>query len=150
MTTRPPADRVIHQAVLDALRDDAVVDETDVGVEVDDGIVTLTGTVSTWTRRAAAARAAHRAPGVRDVANDIEVRLPGVVGRSDTDVAAAVRAAIDAQPELAGADVTTTVVGGVVTLDGAVRTGAQRDVLDGCLRALSVVRGVVNRVAVRS
>lgn len=143
------ADRDLHQAVLAALRDDPLVDETDVGVEIDAGVVTLTGTVSTWARRNAAARAAHRVRGVRGVANDIEVRLPGVVGRSDIDVAAAVRAALDEIALLSGAEVMPTVTGGVVTLTGAVADEAQRDAAEACLRDLPLVRGIVNRLRVR-
>lgn len=39
-------DAQLHRRVLDELKWDTRVDETDVGVEVDDGVVTLTGTVS--------------------------------------------------------------------------------------------------------
>jgi osmotically-inducible protein OsmY len=143
-------DRAIHQHVLDRLRVDPVVDELDVGVEVDDGVVTLTGTVSTWKRRDAAARAAHEAPGVRDVANDIEVRLPGMRGRTDADVAAAVRAALDDEPALAAAAITTTVSGGVVVLTGTVGEEAAAEVAEACLRDIPIVRGIVNRLSVRA
>jgi BON domain len=44
------------------------VGPTDVGLEVDDGVVTLTGTVSSWAKRHAAQEAAHRVAGVLDVA----------------------------------------------------------------------------------
>jgi osmotically-inducible protein OsmY len=39
---------------------------------MDDGVVTLTGTVSSSAKRHAAQEAAHRVAGVLDVANDIE------------------------------------------------------------------------------
>jgi osmotically-inducible protein OsmY len=144
------ADRAIHRRVLDRLRVDPVVDELDVGVEVDDGVVTLTGTVSTWKRREAAARAAHEVPGVRDVANDIEVRLPGMRGRTDADVAAAVRAALDEEPGLDATAITTTVSGGVVMLTGTVRGAAEVEVAESCLREISIVRGIVNRLSLRT
>jgi hypothetical protein len=44
-------DSEIQQAVLRELRWDTRVDETDAGVEVDAGVVTLTGTVSSWAKR---------------------------------------------------------------------------------------------------
>jgi len=46
-------DAQIQHDVLDELKWDTRVKETDVGVEVNDGIVTLTGTVDSWTARTA-------------------------------------------------------------------------------------------------
>ena len=57
-------DSEIQQAVLRELKWDTRVEETDVGVEVDAGVVTLTGTVSNWGKRIAAQQAAHRVAGV--------------------------------------------------------------------------------------
>jgi osmotically-inducible protein OsmY len=55
----------IQQAVLHfELKWDTRVEETDVGVEVDAGVVTLTGTVGSWAMRMAAQEAAHRVAGV--------------------------------------------------------------------------------------
>ena len=80
-------DRRIQLDVLGELKWDTRVEETDVGVEVDDGVVTLTGTVSSNAKRIAAQEAAHRVAGVLDVVNDIQVHLPGSLERTDTEVA---------------------------------------------------------------
>ena len=79
-------DSQIQQAVLRELKWDTRVEETDVGVEVDAGVVTLTGTVSSWAKRFAAQEAAHRVAGVLDVANDIQVKLPSDKHRNDTEI----------------------------------------------------------------
>jgi osmotically-inducible protein OsmY len=49
-------DEAIQEDVLDELAFDNEVKVTDVGVEVDDGVVTLTGTVETFAMRQAAER----------------------------------------------------------------------------------------------
>ena len=69
-------DLEIEQAVLCELKWDTCVEETDVGVKVDAGVVTLTGAVSSWAKRMAAQGAAHRVAGVLYVANDVHV-VPG-------------------------------------------------------------------------
>ena len=74
-------DARIHHDVLEELAWDPHVDETEVGVEVDRGVVTLTGTVTSWAKRAAAQDAARRVVGVLDVANDIQVKTPGGLDR---------------------------------------------------------------------
>jgi hypothetical protein len=73
-------DHAIHQAVLQELIWDMQVEETEVGVEVDQGVVTLTGTVRSYAKKMAAQEAAHRVTGVLDVANDIQVSVPGTTG----------------------------------------------------------------------
>ena len=74
-------DSEIQLAVLRELGWDSRVDETDIGVEVHRGVVTLTGTVDSYIKRLAAQQAAHRVVGVRDVANDIAVKIPGGCGK---------------------------------------------------------------------
>ena len=98
-------DAQFQQDVLQELRWDTRVKETDVGVKVDRGIVTLTGTVDSWAARLAAQDAAHRVAGVLDVANDLRVKLPTSTERTDADIARAVRAALEWDvlvPDLAG------------------------------------------------
>ncbi len=88
-------DAEIQQDMLREFKWDTRVEETDVGVEVDSGVVTLTGTVSSWAKRMAAQEAAHRVVGVLDVANDIRVKAQGSPGRTDTEIAQAVRRALE-------------------------------------------------------
>ena len=100
--TRTDSD--IQQHVLRELRWDTRVEETEVGVEVEAGVVTLTGTVASWAKRIAAQEAAHRVAGVLDVANDIHVRVPGSRGRTDTEVAHAVVGAAKGTPGVRSID----------------------------------------------
>jgi osmotically-inducible protein OsmY len=87
MSETTSSDARIQLDVIKELKWDTRVNETDVGVEVDGGIVTLTGTVSSFAKAHAAQEAAHRVKGVLDVANTIEVHLPGREGPTDTDLA---------------------------------------------------------------
>ena len=88
-------DTQIHHDVLEELKWDSRVDETEVGVQVARGVVTLTGTVTSWAKRVAAQEAARRVIGVLDVANDIKVKVPGGLARTDTEIAQAVRQALE-------------------------------------------------------
>jgi osmotically-inducible protein OsmY len=116
MTIERTHDAEIQKRVLRELEWDTRVDATDVGVEVHDGIVTLTGTVSSWAKRVAAQRAAHRVAGVRDVANDIAVNVPGSAVRTDTDIAHAVRRALEWHALVPDERIRTTVSEGRVCL----------------------------------
>jgi osmotically-inducible protein OsmY len=145
---RIPKDVALKDAVLEELRWDGRVEETDIGVEVDKGVVTLTGTVSSYTKKLAAAEAAHRVDGVLDVANDITVRLPGSPGHSDTEIATAVRQALQWDVLVPDEDIQSTVTNGVVSLAGTVNTYLQRADAERAVRNLSGVREIVNHLEV--
>lgn len=142
-------DAEIQQDVLRELKWDTRVEETDVGVEVDDGVVTLSGTVTSWGKRHAAAEAAHRVSGVLDVANDIVVKTPGTPGLTDTEIARAVRNALAWDVFVPEARIQSTVSNGVVTLDGSVDSWPELEDAARAVRNLSGVRAVMNLIRIK-
>lgn len=148
--TDTKTDTEIQQDVLRELKWDTRVEETDVGVEVDEGVVTLSGTVSSWGKRYAAAEAAHRLRSVLDVANNIAVRTPGTPGRTDTEIAHAVRNALVWDVFVPDTRIRSTVSAGVVTLEGDVDTWTQHEDTARAVRNLSGVREVVNLIEVKA
>ncbi|HEX9819287.1 MAG TPA: nicotinate phosphoribosyltransferase [Methylomirabilota bacterium] len=141
-------DTQIHHDVLEELKWDSRVDETEVGVEVDNGVVTLTGTVTSWAKRMAAEEAAHRVSGVLDVANDVKVRIPGELTRTDTEIAQAVRRTLEWDVFVPDERITSTVSDGWVTLDGTVERWSECDDTERAVRNLTGVKGVANRITV--
>jgi len=144
----PKTDGEIHRSVLEELRWDPRVDETDVGVEVDRGVVTLTGTVTSWAKRVAAQAAARRVAGVLDVANDIAVKIPGGPTRTDTEIAQAVRQALHWDVFVPDERITSTVTNGRVTLAGTVDRLVERDDAERAIRNLTGVTGVTSDITV--
>jgi osmotically-inducible protein OsmY len=142
-------DTQIHHDVLEELKWDSRVDETEVGVEIDKGVVTLTGTVTGWAKRVAAEEAARRVIGVLDVANDIKVKIPGGLARTDTEIAQAVRHALQWDVFVPEEEIRSTVSDGWVTLDGTVENWSQRNDAARAVRNLTGVKGVANRITVK-
>ena len=138
----------LQRDVQDELRWDTRVKEAAVGVEVTAGVVTVNGTVDSWTARLAAQEAAHRVSGVLDVANDIQVKLPGSHMRNDTDIAQAVRHALEWDILVPQEQIRTTVTNGIVLLEGKVDFWSQFDDAARCVRNLAGVREVQNRITV--
>jgi osmotically-inducible protein OsmY len=138
----------IHHDVLEELKWDSRVDETEVGVQVAGNVVTLTGTVTSWAKRSAAQEAARRVIGVLDVANDIKVKLPGGLARTDTEIAQAVRRALEWDVFVPEEQITSTVTDGWVTLEGTVERWSQREDAERAVRNLTGVKMVVNKVTV--
>src|SRR5258707_6121844 len=89
------SDAEIRDDVIEELRWDPQIPDPDaIGVAVKDGAVTLTGHTSSYAEKLAAARAAERVYGVKAVANDLEVKLPGAP-RDDSDIATAIAHILD-------------------------------------------------------
>ena len=119
-------DTQVRQDTLDELERDWRFKPAEVGVEVDAGVGTLTGTVSSYTKLLAAADIAANIAGVRGVANELTVRTPGTGVPNDTDIAGAVRNALKWDPDVPDEDVEVLVRNGTVTLKGTVDYWYQR------------------------
>jgi osmotically-inducible protein OsmY len=143
------SDSEIQEAVLRELRWDRRVRETEVGVAVDKGVVTLTGTVNTYGKKIAAEVASHRVRGVLDVANDLQVRLDSAMGRTDTNIAHAVRHALEWSLFVPDTRIMSTVSSGMVALVGDVDTIFERREAERTVEHLAGVTGVRNRIEVK-
>ena len=95
----------------------------------DDGNITLTGTVSYGTERAAAETAVSGLVGVRSVSNDVDISYDVI---SPVDVDLHVQEALDRSALVPDdSDVKTDTKDGVITLTGHVRTWAEHDAVVG-------------------
>jgi osmotically-inducible protein OsmY len=148
LATETRTDTQIQQDVLAELRWDARVQPNEVGVAVKDGVVTLTGWLDSYTKKWAAEETAHRVRGVKAVANDIEVRLPGCSERTDADIAAAAARALEWDVMVPADKIKVTVSKGFVTLEGEVEWHYQREAAERDVRRLVGVKGVSNLVKI--
>jgi osmotically-inducible protein OsmY len=150
MTTKTTVhtDEEIQKDVIEELKWDAHVQPHEIGVAVNDGIVTLTGWVDSYLKRWAAQEAAHRVVGVKAVANEIEVRLPSSAERTDVDIAAAATRALEWHA-LSLDKVEVTVSKGWITLRGEVEWHFQKEAAERAVRNLSGVRGVTNLIVIK-
>jgi osmotically-inducible protein OsmY len=149
MATIVQTDADIQRDVLDEFKWDARIQPNEIGVVVNDGVVTLTGWVNSYSKKWAAEEAAHRVRGVKAVANDIEVRLPSTAERTDADIAAAVTRALEWNAFLDMENIDVTVSNGWVTIRGEVEWQYQRAEAEREARRVKGVKGVSNLITVR-
>jgi osmotically-inducible protein OsmY len=142
-------DRELKEHVQNALDWEPSVDQNDIGVSVDEGVVTLRGTVRSYTERSTAERVTLRVYGVKAVATDLEVRLPSSAARTDTDIAHAVVTALKWNTVVPPDRVTVAVTSGWVTLKGTLEWQYQKDAAARVVRDLTGVRGVNNEIVVK-
>src|SRR5687768_11781504 len=91
----PRNDSDIKKRILLELKWDSRIPWASISVEVVDGVVSLSGDVSSYAQKLAAQEATHRVAGVLDVANEINVKPGNGFMRTDTDIVNAVRNALE-------------------------------------------------------
>ncbi|MHC0441084.1 BON domain-containing protein [Flavobacterium sp. 3-210] len=81
---------VLRKEVIEAIQWEPILSSNEIDVSVDDGIVTLRGTVDNYTQKKEAEQAVKNIAGVKAVVDDIKVDLYFSAIKSDTDIAASV------------------------------------------------------------
>jgi osmotically-inducible protein OsmY len=142
-------DKDLKQHVQSALDWDPSLDASDIGVSVDEGVVTLRGNVASYAEKIIAERVAVRVYGVKAVANDLMVHLVSGFERTDTDIAQSAVAALKWNTVVPKDRVTVTVANGWLTLNGALDWQYQKDAAGRAVRELMGVKGVANNITVQ-
>jgi osmotically-inducible protein OsmY len=127
--------------------DPKVTSPDDIAVAVRDGVVTLSGYVHSYSEKDAAEKAAKRVYGVKGVANDIEVKLPGA--RTDPEIARKAVQGIQNHISLPADRIKVTVRSGWVTLEGSVDWQYQRVLAESAVKKIRGVLGVTNSIEVK-
>src|ERR1700759_51624 len=134
MSTATVSDTELQSDVLDELKWEPSVDAAHIGVSVKNGVVTLSGHVSSYAEKYAAERAAKRVYGVKAVANELDVKLPGSSRRTDEDIAAAAVGALRSNLAVPADKIKVTVSSGWVTLEGEVEWQYQKMAAENAVR----------------
>jgi osmotically-inducible protein OsmY len=141
-------DGEIRDDVIDELQwDPQITDPDAIGVAVQDGAVTLTGSVPTYAEKLYAARATERVYGVKAVANELEVKLAGAP-RDDSQIATAIAHVLENNVQVPEGKVHARVQNGWVTLDGEVEYDYQRREVERMVRQVRGVAGVTDAIKV--
>ena len=146
---RIQTDTELKMDVLAELRYEPSVRITDIGVLVKDGAVTLNGYATNYCEKCDAVSAAKRVAGVRAIADDIEVKLPDSIRRTDGEIAAAAANQIDWSTTIPRNAVEVTVSEGQITLEGEVEWWYQKDAAENAVQYLAGVRGVANLITIK-
>jgi osmotically-inducible protein OsmY len=143
------SDNDLKKAVLDELSWEPSVNAAHIGVTAHNGVITLTGHVENYMHKMGAEKAAGRVKGVKAVAEEIEVKLPFDIKRSDEDIAAAALNRLGWNSMLPEEEVKVKVQKGWVTLTGNVDWHFEKEAAERDVRALSGVIGVSNQLVVK-
>ncbi len=140
----------LQRDVLDAIKWQPLLQAAEIGVTAKDGVVSLTGIVSSFTKKLEAEKAAKGVLGVKAVVEDIHVKFANDLEKTDLDLANEVLSGMKWNWSVPNDKVKVKVEDGWVTLDGAVEWNYQRDAAKNCAADLIGVKGVINNIKVNS
>lgn len=141
-------DMQLHRDVMEELKWEPRTRDAEIGVAVKDGVVTLSGMVSSYAQKLDASKITERLNGVRAVADEIVVKLPNSSARTDTDIAHAAVTALRWNIEVPENAITVKVQDGWVTLHGTAQWQFERNAAAKAVRYLTGVKGVSNLIVV--
>ena len=143
-------DKQLQQDVVAELSWEPSINAAQIGVEVKDGIVTLAGHVGSFAEKWEAEVAAQRVAGVKALAIEMEVTLPGASKRLDQDIARTVENVLAWTTYLPAAAVKVVVEKGWVTLSGEVEWEFQKKAVATAVRYLMGVTGVSDHITIKA
>ena len=143
-------DTQLQNDVMAELKWDSSINANQIGVEVKDGVVTLSGHVDKYGEKWAAERAVQKVTGVKALAVELDVSLPGASNRSDADIARTAENVLEWTTNWPKDHVKVMVEKGWVTLSGELDYEYQRQLASSSVRHLMGVTGVSNQLTIKS
>lgn len=143
-------DNELRTDVIAELNWDPSIRNEDIAIAVKDGVVTLAGVVDTYAQRYLAERAVERVHGVQAFADELTVKLPGAMERSDADLAHAAVNALRWNIIVPADRVQVKVANGWLTLEGELDRFFQKEAAAHAVRYMMGVKGVTNLITLRA
>ncbi|SDE43951.1 Osmotically-inducible protein OsmY, contains BON domain [Pricia antarctica] len=140
------SDAQIKQDILDELVFEPNIDETQIGIIVEDGVVTLSGVVNDYHKKVLANKVAKRIVGVKAVAEDIEVKYGDDFKKTDKEIAKAAVNALEWNAAIPKEKIMVFVEDGYIYLSGKVVWDYERKAAKRVIQNLLGVKGVVNNI----
>ncbi|MEZ5997828.1 MAG: BON domain-containing protein [Hyphomonas sp.] len=141
-------DSELKKRVLDELAYEPQVDASSIGVTARDGVVSIYGHVRSFLERVLAEEAVRRVRGVRAIANEIDVNLPGDAYVGDDEIALRAARIFDWDHLLGKERFSIRVQGGKIDLDGETDALFLKRRAELLLAQLPGVVGVFNHIRV--
>jgi osmotically-inducible protein OsmY len=144
------SNNILRAEVIEAIKWQPLLHSNKIDVAVQDGIVTLAGTVENYTQKREAEETVKHISGVKALVDDVKVNLPLATIRNDKDIAGSVIKALQDNWAVPDHRIVVTVEEGWVTLEGILHWNFQRKAADNAIRYLEGVRGVIDKIKIEA
>jgi osmotically-inducible protein OsmY len=143
------SDLLIQQDVVDELKWAPLLSNSEIGVHVKHGVVTLSGSVDSFAKQMEAEKAAKRVAGVKAVVQHIQVGIAPEWQKSDEEISIAVENALNWHTNVQPGKIKVAVQDGNVRMTGEVEWEYQRGQIQTAVESLIGIRSIANQITVR-
>jgi len=140
----------LQKDVQDAINWEPLLNAAQIGVTAKDGVITLTGTVDSYSKKLEVEDAAKNVSGVKAVAEEIVIKYNDYSKKTDTEIADEIIKAWKWNWEVPEGKIKVKVEQGWVTLEGEVAWNYQRQAAKNIIKNHSGVMGVINNITIKS
>jgi len=140
----------LQKDVQDAIKWEPLLHAAEIGVIAIDGIITLTGTVDSYAKKAEAEDAVKKVTGVKAVVEKIEVQFGTMGKKTDSQIAKEIIEAFKWNWKIPHGEVKIKVEDGWVTLEGDLQWNYQKEAAKKSASNLFGVKGLTNGIIIKS
>lgn len=140
----------LQKDVQDAILWEPLLNAAEIGVTVNDGIVTLDGTVDSYSKKLEAENATKNVAGVKAIVQNINIRFSNSWSKNDNEIAMEVLNALKWNWQVPHEKIKVKVEDGWITLEGELVWNYQSDAAKKAVHHLMGVTGVTNNITIKS
>ncbi len=141
----------LQKDVQDAIKWQPLLNAAEIGVTVNDGVVTLTGVVDSYSKKSEVEDAAKNVAGVKAVVEKLEIKFSHDWGKKDdNEIATEVLNAFKWHWQIPADKIKVKVENGWVTLEGELQYNYQSEAAKDAVKNLLGVTGVSNSIQIKA
>ena len=140
----------LQKDVLNAIKWEPTLHAAEIGVTAKDGVVTLSGNVSSYSKKISAEDAVKKVRGVKAIAEDIIVDLGNIDAKDDSKIANSIVKAYQYFDEVLNDNLKIIVENGNVYLDGQVDWKLRKDAYEESIKNIAGIKKITNVIKVKA
>ena len=142
--------RELQIDVLQAIRWEPLLNLAEIGVDANDGVITLSGIVSSYIKKSQAEDTAKKITGVRAVVEKIEVKFNNDDEKGDAEIAVEVLNALKLNSDVPFDKIQVEVEDGHVTLDGKLEWNHQKQAAQQSVSNVAGIKVLTNNIKIET
>ncbi len=140
----------LQKDVMDAIKWEPLLKAAEIGVTAKDGVVTLSGIVNNYSKKAEAEHAAKNVSGVNAVVEKIEIKFDSNETKNDNILAEEIVTSLKSKWDIPDNKVKVKVENGWITLDGELHWNYQKQSAIRSINSISGITGITNNIVIKS
>jgi osmotically-inducible protein OsmY len=143
------ANEKLQKDLQNAIKFEPLLQASEIGIVEKDGVVTLTGTVDSYSKIIEAENIVKKVPGVKVIVDKMEVDYK-YFNKNDNEIAVEIINILKWNLNILQEKLVIKILGGWIYLDGTLDWNYQRESANMAMSNISGVKGVINNIKIKS